>query len=113
VHLGAYLIFKAYSRAQWVRLLANKPDILSSIPGFHWKESFDSSKLVSSLHTHMVWCAHLHTRTNKRINVLTFFFLKIHLFIICKYTVAVFRQSRRGSQIFLWMVVSHHVVAGI
>jgi hypothetical protein len=38
---------------------------------------------------------------------------KIYLFIICKYTVAVLRHSRRGSQISLWMVVSHHVVAGI
>ena len=36
-------------------------------------------------------------------------FLK-DLFIICKYTVAV---SRRGYQISLQMVVSHHVVAGI
>jgi hypothetical protein len=44
---------------------------------------------------------------------LLFFFFKIYLFIICKYTVAVFRHSRRGSQISLWMVVSHHVVAGI
>jgi hypothetical protein len=44
---------------------------------------------------------------------LFFFFLKIYLFIICKYTVAVFRHSRRGSQISLQMVVSHHVVAGI
>jgi hypothetical protein len=34
-------------------------------------------------------------------------------FIICKYTVAVFRHSRRGSQISLRMVVSHHVVTGI
>jgi hypothetical protein len=42
-----------------------------------------------------------------------FFFFKIYLFIICKYTVAVFRHSRRGSQISLQMVVSHHVVAGI
>jgi hypothetical protein len=41
------------------------------------------------------------------------FFKKIYLFIICKYTVAVFRHSRRGSQILLRMVVSHHVVAGI
>jgi hypothetical protein len=41
------------------------------------------------------------------------FFFKIYLFIICKYIVAVFRHSRRGSQISLWMVVSHHVVAGI
>jgi hypothetical protein len=46
-----------------------------------------------------------------------FFFLNIYLFIylfiICKYTVAVFRHSRRGNQISLQMVVSHHVVAGI
>jgi hypothetical protein len=41
-----------------------------------------------------------------------FFFFKIYLFIICKYTVAVFRHSRRGRQILLGMVVSHHVVAG-
>jgi hypothetical protein len=41
------------------------------------------------------------------------FFLKVYLFIICKYTVAVFRHSRRGHQISLQMVVSHHVVAGI
>ena len=40
------------------------------------------------------------------------FFFKIYLFI-CKYTVAVFRHSRRGSQILLRIVVSHHVVAGI
>jgi hypothetical protein len=43
----------------------------------------------------------------------TIFFFKIYLFIICKYTVAVFRHSRRGSQVSLQMVVSHHVVAGI
>jgi hypothetical protein len=41
-----------------------------------------------------------------------FFFFK-DLFIICKYTVAVFRHTRRGRQISLRMVVSHHVVAGI
>jgi hypothetical protein len=40
-------------------------------------------------------------------------FFKIYFISICKYTVAVFRHSRRGSQILLWMVVSHHVVAGI
>jgi hypothetical protein len=46
--------------------------------------------------------------------VVYFFFLKkICLFIICKYTVAVFRHSRRGSQILLQIVVSHHAVAGI
>jgi hypothetical protein len=44
--------------------------------------------------------------------VSSLFFLKIYLLFICKYTVAVFRHSRRGSQISLGMVVSHHVVAG-
>jgi hypothetical protein len=34
-------------------------------------------------------------------------------FIISKYTVTVFRLTRRGHQISLQMVVSHHVVAGI
>jgi hypothetical protein len=44
----------------------------------------------------------------------SFLFLKkIYLFFICKYTVAVFRHTRRGRQISLWIVVSHHVVAGI
>ena len=33
--------------------------------------------------------------------------------IIYKYTVAVFRHTRRGRQISLRVVVSHHVVAGI
>jgi hypothetical protein len=42
-----------------------------------------------------------------------FFFFFFYLFIIWKYIVAVFRHSRRGSQISLQMVVSHHVVAGI
>jgi hypothetical protein len=42
-----------------------------------------------------------------------FFFLFLNLFIISNYTVAVFRCTRRGHQIPLWVVVSHHVVAGI
>jgi hypothetical protein len=46
-------------------------------------------------------------------DVLLLFFLRFYLFIICKYTVAVFRHTRRGRQISLRMVVSHHVVAGI
>ena len=41
------------------------------------------------------------------------FFLMIYLFIICKYTVAVYRHTRRGRQISLEVAVSHHVVAGI
>jgi hypothetical protein len=41
------------------------------------------------------------------------FFLRFYLFIIYKYTVAVFRRARRGRQISLRVVVSHRVVAGI
>jgi hypothetical protein len=42
------------------------------------------------------------------------FLLKIDLFIIInRYTVAVFRCTRRGHQISFRVVVSHHVVAGI
>jgi hypothetical protein len=44
--------------------------------------------------------------------VVVLVFFNIYLFIICKYTVAVFRHSRRGNQISLQMVVNHHVVAG-
>jgi hypothetical protein len=38
--------------------------------------------------------------------------LFFNLFNICEYTVAVFRHTRRGHQITLQVVVSHHVVAG-
>jgi hypothetical protein len=36
----------------------------------------------------------------------------IYLFYVYEYSVAVFRHTRRGRQISLEMVVSHHVVAG-
>jgi hypothetical protein len=35
-----------------------------------------------------------------------------YLFYICEYTVDIFRHTRRGHQIPLQIVVSHHVVAG-
>jgi hypothetical protein len=59
---------------------------------------------MSSLFSCFVFCSFQYSN---------FFFFKIYLFIICKYTVAIFRHSRRGRQILLQMVVSHHVVAGI
>jgi hypothetical protein len=60
------------------------------------------------------WLAH-HSLFSLLSFFFKFFFLRFiyFFFIICKYTVAVFRHSRRGSQISLRMVVSHHVVAGI
>jgi hypothetical protein len=55
-----------------------------------------------------------HKDTNeKTLNLHFLFFFNVYLFIICKYTVAAFRHTRRGHQISLQMVVSHHVVAGI
>jgi hypothetical protein len=39
-------------------------------------------------------------------------FLKIYLFYVYEYTVAVSRHSRSWHQIPLQMVVSHHMVAG-
>ena len=53
-----------------------------------------------------------HLSKTLRVQLICFIFFKIYLFIICKYPVAVFRHSRRGCQISLRMVVSHHVVAG-
>jgi predicted metal-dependent hydrolase len=40
------------------------------------------------------------------------FLKKIYLFNVCECTVALFTHTRRGHQIPLQMVVSHHVVAG-
>jgi hypothetical protein len=42
-----------------------------------------------------------------------FLFLRFYLFYAYEYPAAVFRHTRRGHQIPLQMVVSHHVVAGI
>jgi len=64
------------------------------------------------MHMHVRARAHTHTHTHTHTHSALYFFLKIYLFI-CKYTVAVFRHTRRGHQIPLQMVVSHHVVAGI
>ena len=40
-------------------------------------------------------------------------FFKVYLLLVDKYTVAVFRHTKRGCQISLRMVVSYHMVAGI
>jgi uncharacterized membrane protein len=62
---------------------------------------------ISSLRSFFFKGVHRHARFS------FLFFLKIYLFIICKYTVADFRHTRRGQQTSLRVVVSHHVVAGI
>jgi hypothetical protein len=87
------------------------------VPGTHryGKRALDT--LEQELQTLMcaVWVLDIKPESPARSTSILFFFffLNIYLFIICKYTVAVLRHSRRGSQILLWMVVSHHVVAGI
>jgi hypothetical protein len=45
--------------------------------------------------------------------LLNLFFKGLFIIIIYKYTVGVFRHTRRECQISIQMVVSHHVVAGI
>jgi ABC-type maltose transport system permease subunit len=60
-----------------------------------------------SNHANVLWFE------NQKIISKLFFFLNIYLFIMCEYTVAFFRCTRREHQILLWVVVNHHVVAGI
>ena len=74
-----------------------------------------SSELTSCHHQRKQQKTHTHPLLVSRDAnpSMVFCFLKIYLFTICKYTVAVLRYSRRRHQISLQMVVSHHVVAGI
>ena len=55
------------------------------------------------VHVHIYTCEEVHP----------FLFFKDLFIIIYKYTVADFRRTRRGHQISLRVVVSHHVVAEI
>jgi hypothetical protein len=82
----------------------------------------DGSKFSQNIFS-QVWCHPVKTGMKQGrlirswltvIFIFLFLFnLNIYLFIICKYTVAVFRHLRKGCQISLREVVSHHVVAGI
>ena len=56
----------------------------------------------------------LSVELNKNSEELKHFFKKrvIYLFYVYEYTIALFKHTRRGHQIPLQMVVSHHVVAG-
>jgi hypothetical protein len=80
--------------------------LLSLLSFLFWDMVSLDYQLVAQTHLLFSWVTNLH-------HSWLFFFFKIYLFITCKYTVAVFRHSRRGSQISLRVVVSHHVVAGI
>jgi hypothetical protein len=78
-----------------------------------WEEQGKDYQSIS--HEILKELTHTHTHTY------TLFFFgfknqkkkKIYLLFICKYIVAVFRCTRRGHQMSLQIVVSHHVVAGI
>jgi hypothetical protein len=67
----------------------------------------DQSKAITCLRVSVAVRRHRNQAT-----LFFFFNYLFYLFITCKYTV-VFRRTRRGRQISLWVVVSHHVVAGI
>ena len=60
-----------------------------------------------------MWLLRFELRTFGRAVSALFFFFKDLFIIKYKDTVTVFRHTRRGCQISLPMVVSHHVVAGI
>jgi hypothetical protein len=47
-----------------------------------------------------------------KLTVVKNIYLFIYLFYAYEYTIVLFRHTRRGHQIPLQMVVSHHVVAG-
>ena len=69
------------------------------------RPGFSSPVVPAQLSLYLPLCA--------SIALFTFFlFFFKDLFYVYKYTVAVFRHTRRGHQIPLQMVVSHHVVAG-
>ena len=59
----------------------------------------------------------INVRCYARLYFILFFFFSLRPkdlnIIIHKYTVAIFRHTRRGHQISLQMAVSHHVFAGI
>jgi hypothetical protein len=77
-----------------------------------WSELSNDCQVVK-VRVHSCLCC---VNVTGKFSKIFFFFFKdlfIYLFIICKYTVAVFRRTRRGHQISLRVVVSHHVVAGI
>jgi hypothetical protein len=54
----------------------------------------------------------MHYLSNKRFTYLYFTSFFFYLFNVYEYTVSIFMHTRRGRQISLQMVVSHHVVAG-
>jgi hypothetical protein len=71
---------------------------------------FCPSASTASAYTYLL--SHLPSPLKLKILVCVCVFKDLFI-IVSKYTVAVFRCTRRGHQISLQMVVSHHVVAGI
>jgi hypothetical protein len=49
---------------------------------------------------------------NSMYDYLVYSFRFIYSFYVYEYTIALFRHTRRGYQIPLQMIVSHHVVSG-
>jgi uncharacterized radical SAM superfamily Fe-S cluster-containing enzyme len=59
-----------------------------------------------------LWSSNLKVLERKEVNCEFCFFFFKDLFYVYEYTVDVFRHIRRGHQILLQMILSHHVVAG-
>jgi hypothetical protein len=54
----------------------------------------------------------LHNEPSCQCMCVCLLFKNINLFYVYEFTIVFFRHTRRGHQILLYMVVSHHVVAG-
>ena len=66
-----------------------------------WQEPEETNLVAIRVTVLVLWWD---TRNKVILLLLLNIYLFIYLFIICKYTVAVFRHSRKGHQISIWMV---------
>ena len=92
-------------------------DPLYSVPKPQMTKEYVSQSKELVLHVHKSGVAFSEATQSRRLylqsqNYVLLFFKDLFI-IIHKYTVAIFRHTRRGRKISLWVVVSHHVVAGI
>jgi hypothetical protein len=73
-----------------------------------------SPKRLTSAYVSQLGSVRARTQTNAciRLHSANFTSLCFLIFYLYRYTIAVFRHTRRGYQIPLQMVMSHHVVAG-
>ena len=97
----------------WIPELAwGKERTKSSDSHFHMDiHKYMYTHMCTHMHTHTYMCTHIliHVHTHAHTQM---YFPIIYLFYVYEYMVAVFRNTRRGHQVPLQMVMDHHVFAG-